>query len=1309
MKRRRLYEPKHPFNAYPFEALSCGSWKAVEIIQIKDAAMNLHFMDGQHVIEEKGPIANLRVRSRQAIVSDCTCFLRPGVDVCVLSPPRKTENSERGKLEPVKKESLDPVWTDAKISTIERMPHVSHCSCRFFVHFYTNQGPLGSERGTLTKDTEEVGINQISIFQKLEQNACEDEFYRWSSSEDCSMVQRTKLLLGKFLSDLTWLLAVSALKNVTFEVRSKQNKIVYQIVGIEDECCSPNSDNHLHTMNFKVENDVLTPIMFKYVPLSAITASPASDMLEAGPLTYFDVHSLRRSKRRQVQPDRFLGCDVPSELEIGIVRTLPYKTGKYIEEEELVFSSPRMFSINSSISPEPAQHGLKVHSPVLNPCKDLIVYQRRNKSTKVTSGSANEGEHHIPLAIVPAPNEIHLLALKIDHLETKIPENDTRQVDEIPLKKSNTKGAPVVQRKNNVSKLKNKRSKSRLEENASQSNPQSRKYSSVQSRGDDNSELEDMVSESKWKGKASQSNFQSRRYSSVQSKRDDYSEPFAFRRNTLSDGAYNKIINSYMKNIDSSKTEEPRKLDECKEITGNCSEQRKEMDSPEEEEEEVSETEMLWKEMEMAMASAYVLEDNEVSSVARSTKSAEEAPEGCRHYYILDEEVGILCRLCGTVKTEIKYVTPPFLENAGCTARPFNEEAAEHMQVEDEDLDFVCNDGSPDTISPENKDNVWALIPELGKKLRSHQKKAFEFLWENIAGSLMPAQMEQASKKPASKKKIGGCVISHSPGAGKTFLIIAFLVSYLKLFPGAKPLVLAPKTTLYTWYKEFIKWEIPIPVHLIHGRRTYRVFKSKKVTIRGGPKPSLDVMHVIDCLDKIQKWHEQPSVLVMGYTSFLSLMRENSKFAHRRYMAKVLRESPGLLVLDEGHNPRSTKSRLRKALMKVETDLRVLLSGTLFQNNFCEYFNTLCLARPKFVNEVLKRDPKYKRRKKGSKKAFHLLESRARKFFIDNIGKKIDSSGGDDRIEGINMLRNLTSGFIDVHENANSENLPGLQLYTLLMNSTEIQQGVVSKLQTIMDSFKGYPLELELLITLASIHPSLVRTSNCAKKFFTPEELVKLEELKLDFRKGSKVMFVLNLVYRVIQKEKVLIFCHNIAPINLFVGLFERIFQWQKGREVLVLTGDLELFDRGQVMDRFEVAGGPSRVLLASITACCEGISLTAASRVIMLDSEWNPSKTKQAIARAFRPGQQKMVFVYQLLATGSLEEDKYRRTTWKEWVSSMIFSEEFVEDPSKWQAEKIEDDVLREMVEEDRAKSFNMIMKNEKASTSGSATRIVQ
>ncbi|MED6135450.1 SNF2 domain-containing protein CLASSY 1 [Stylosanthes scabra] len=712
------------------------------------------------------------------------------------------------------------------------------------------------------------------------------------------------------------------------------------------------------------------------------------------------------------------------------------------------------------------------------------------------------------------------------------------------------------------------------------------------------------------------------------------------------------------------------------------------------EEEETSELDTLWREMEVSLASTYI-EDAEDENAADVFDTLEKPKEACVHYFRLDDEIGICCLKCGFVEMDIKAMTPAFIQHSIWhqeEKQGGGGEDAELKSAEFEDFNLVSNAEDEDEPLLMEDDNVWALIPELRNKLHLHQKKAFEFLWKNIAGSTEPAQMDKRSRKR------GGCVISHTPGAGKTFLIIAFLVSYLKLFPGKRPLVLAPKTTLYTWYKEFIKWEIPIPVYLIHGRRTYRVFNQKQsMVFPGMPKPTEDVKHVLDCLEKIQKWHSHPSVLIMGYTSFLTLMREDSKYAHRKYMAKVLRESPGLLVLDEGHNPRSTKSRLRKVLMKVQTELRILLSGTLFQNNFCEYFNTLLLARPKFAHEVLKvLDPKYKK-KKGKVRA---VEYRARKFFIEVISRKIDSNNGEERMQGLNMLKNLTNGFIDVYEGSSSDDLPGLQIYTLLMNTTDTQHAMLKRLHKKMAKCNGYPLELELLITLGSIHPWLIKTAVCANKFFTMEELRELERCKFELKMGSKVRFVMSLIYRVVQKEKILIFCHNIAPVKLFIEYFELFFKWQKGREILVLTGELELFERGRVMDKFEEPGGVSKILLASITACAEGISLTAASRVIMLDSEWNPSKTKQAIARAFRPGQQKMVYVYQLLVTGSLEEDKYRRTTWKEWVSSMIFSEEFVEDPSQWQAQKIEDEILREMVEEDKSKSFHMIMKNEKAST---------
>ncbi|KAM5556763.1 SNF2 domain-containing protein CLASSY 1-like [Rosa sericea] len=1278
IKKRHLYRAKHPFDAHLFEALCCGSWKGVELLRISNGTMNMKFVDHPCVIQDKGPFANLRVKSRRATLYDCICLLRPGVDICVLSNSDHTESSD--------KERRDPVWVDARISSIEREPHDSQCSCQFRVNFYVNQGPLGSERATLKKETEVIGIDQVFILQRLDRNSCKNQYYRWDRSVDCSTLPNTKLLLGKFLSDLSWLLVTSSLKQIVFDVRSVQNKIVYQISGGYDDTTPSNSESSFKAVNFGVENGIPVPIIVQLVPDDAIGGDPTCDMHEDRPSPISEVPELRRSKRRKIQPDRFLACDAPSEIQIGPIRSRPYKIDQSRDDsdDELYLPLSYLFRKKASNSLEEdsteaeQNAGSKRKRSNSSDNDDLFeCKESKIKWMKVKSGVAkNKTKKHRAdqLAIVPASVKSDQLTLGNFPPNANGPANRSKDSGEFPTKHYYRFSTSKAQ--------KQKRNKI--------------------------AGLEDMDVQTKWDGGASSSRFPRRGYHyayhhpSIRSKRTDRYTG-AYSKRSLNAGAYKELINKFLKDMDCSNKQEPNIMDQWKDFKANKnSDQKDETEMPEdEEEEEMSEEDMLWKEFELVMASCYLLGDEE-SNGAASGKFAQKSGPGCQHDFILDEEIGLKCITCGFVKTEIKHVTPPFVQNPyGFTddKKPNEEDPPpDPKRAEYEEFDFFHKRDNPvdEHISEEN-DNVWALIPELRKKLLFHQKKAFEFLWKNIAGSMEPALMEKKSKRN------GGCVISHTPGAGKTFLIIAFLVSYLKLFPGKRPLVLAPKTTLYTWYKEFIKWKIPIPVYLIHGRRTYRVFRNKSVTYTKGPKPTDDVMHVLDCLEKIQKWHAQPSVLVMGYTSFLTLMREDSKFVHRRFMAQVLRESPGLLVLDEGHNPRSTKSRLRKGLMKVETDLRILLSGTLFQNNFCEYFNTLCLARPKFVNEVLKSlDPKYRRKKKALKdKARHLMEARARKLFLDKIAKKIDSNEEEDqRIEGLNKLRKITNRFIDVYEGGNSDTLPGLQIYTLLMNTTDIQQVILDRLQQIMSKYKGYPLELELLITLGSIHPWLIKTAACADKFFSPQELMELEQYKYDLHKGSKVKFVLNLVYRVTRKEKVLIFCHNIAPVRLFLELFERVFHWERGREVLVLTGDLELFERGKVMDKFEEPGGASKVLLASITACAEGISLTAASRVILLDSEWNPSKTKQAIARAFRPGQQKVVYVYQLLATGTLEEDKYRRTTWKEWVSSMIFSEAFVEDPSRWQAEKIEDDILREMVGEDKSKAFHMIMKNEKAST---------
>lgn len=116
----------------------------------------------------------------------------------------------------------------------------------------------------------------------------------------------------------------------------------------------------------------------------------------------------------------------------------------------------------------------------------------------------------------------------------------------------------------------------------------------------------------------------------------------------------------------------------------------------------------------------------------------------------------------------------------------------------------------------EQHDSVWKIIPELEKKMNVHQKRAFEFLWRNIAGSLVPEEMKDLDND------VGGCIIAHAPGTGKTFTIISFLQSYMTLFPRCKPLIIAPKSMLHTWAREFPKWNVNIPVYILNSLRDFR-------------------------------------------------------------------------------------------------------------------------------------------------------------------------------------------------------------------------------------------------------------------------------------------------------------------------------------------------------------------------------------------------------------------------------------------------------------------------------------------------------
>jgi superfamily II DNA or RNA helicase len=111
----------------------------------------------------------------------------------------------------------------------------------------------------------------------------------------------------------------------------------------------------------------------------------------------------------------------------------------------------------------------------------------------------------------------------------------------------------------------------------------------------------------------------------------------------------------------------------------------------------------------------------------------------------------------------------------------------------------------------------------------------------------------------------------------------------------------------------------------------------------------------------------------------------------------------------------------------------------------------------------------------------------------------------------------------------------------------------------------------------------------------------------------------------------------RILVFSQFTGMLDLIAAalHEAGLDFVTLTGDTR--DRATPVARFQA--GEVSIFLISLKAGGVGLNLTTADTVIHVDPWWNPAAEQQATDRAHRIGQTKPVFVYKLIAAGSIEE----------------------------------------------------------------------
>ena len=92
-------------------------------------------------------------------------------------------------------------------------------------------------------------------------------------------------------------------------------------------------------------------------------------------------------------------------------------------------------------------------------------------------------------------------------------------------------------------------------------------------------------------------------------------------------------------------------------------------------------------------------------------------------------------------------------------------------------------------------------------------------------------------------------------------------------------------------------------------------------------------------LKKLRRWFDHGGVIFMGYEMFRNLAiskRVKRKKVREDFQRFLLDPGADLVVCDEGHVMRNSKSTLSIIINQVKTRLRVVLTGTPLQNNLLE-------------------------------------------------------------------------------------------------------------------------------------------------------------------------------------------------------------------------------------------------------------------------------------------------------------------------------------------------------------------------------------
>jgi superfamily II DNA or RNA helicase len=326
-------------------------------------------------------------------------------------------------------------------------------------------------------------------------------------------------------------------------------------------------------------------------------------------------------------------------------------------------------------------------------------------------------------------------------------------------------------------------------------------------------------------------------------------------------------------------------------------------------------------------------------------------------------------------------------------------------------------------------------------------------------------------------------------------------------------------------------------------------------------------------------------------TTYALLPRDEEKLREHKYH---------LVILDESHYIKNNRSKAAQSAGLLNSRHRLCLTGTPLENHLGELWSQFHFLLPGLLGDEKTFNSQFRhpieRQDDPLRRA--LLNRRIKPFLLrrtkDNVAKELPP-----KTEMVRKVE-LSGAQRDLYET--------VRLAMDKKVRDEIDKKGVARSQIVI---------LEALLKLRQVccDPRLVKALPSKKLASGSAKLIDLMQMVDDLLEEGR---------------KILVF-------SQFTSMLALIEEELNARRIpyALLTGDTK--DRAAQVAAFQQGAVP--IFLISLKAGGVGLNLTAADTVIHYDPWWNPAAENQATDRAWRIGQDKPVFVYKLIAKGTLEE----------------------------------------------------------------------